>query len=457
MDTPLTDACLQEPYNPSDLLTDEVLPPPDLLDIPNGEIVTLRSNTRLTPTSHFQDVRHLVLHSRSELKYQPGDIVTIYPKNFPADVDALITLQGWESVADLPLTIVDNPAHSNSTSPTFLPSLLDLPLPTPSPPTLRRLLLHSLDITAIPRRHFFTLSAHFCDSPTHRERLLEFANPAHTDEFFDYTTRPRRSILEILHDFPTIRIPWTDALALLPRLRGRQFSISSGGALAHPHAEKQKETDIHITVALVKYRTVLRKVRQGVCSRYLATLRPGTRLVMRLTRGSFDSAALLRRPLLLVAPGTGVAPMRALLHQRAALPAAQRARAVLLFGGRSRAADFLYGEEWGPMGVQVMTAFSRDQREKVYVQDVIRREGATVWGVLRPGRRGESGERIAGEAVEEGGDGAVVVCGSSGKMPVAVRKALVDVFRAEGGMGEEEAERVLEGMERRGRYVQETW
>ena len=104
-----------------------------------------------------------------------------------------------------------------------------------------------------------------------------------------------------------------------------------------------------------------------------------------------------------------------------------------------------------------MTAFSRDQREKVYVQDVIRREGATVWGVLRPGRRGESGERIAGEAVEEGGDGAVVVCGSSGKMPVAVRKALVDVFRAEGGMGEEEAERVLEGMERRGRYVQETW
>lgn len=474
MDTPITDACLQEPYDPTDLAHDDIPPPADLINIPNHEIVTLEQNNRITSPTHFQDVRHLVFSSASALDYQPGDILTIYPKNFPTDVAALIALQHWSAVADLPLAITDNPAHPAPA--TYLPALHAIPLPLAGPPTLRSLLLHNLDITAIPRRHFFSLCASFCADATHRARLAEFANPAYTDEFFDYTSRPRRSILEVLHDFPSVQLPWVHILALFPRLRGRQFSLSSGGVLKHPGSSGPGHpTTFHLTVALVKYRTVLRKVRQGVCSRYIAALPPGTRLAVTLARGAFSvhrhGAEMLRRPLLLVAPGTGVAPMRSLLWERdevlaaAAAAGPPRAKAVLVFGGRKHDADFLYGDEWAGLDVRVLAAWSRDQREKVYVQDVIRREGKLVWEMLRPPGRGESGQLVGGQGVggqgvdgkEEGGDGTVFVCGSSGKMPVAVRGALVDVFRREGNMGEEEAEEALRGMEGRGRYMQETW
>lgn len=154
----------------------------------------------------------------------------------------------------------------------------------------------------------------------------------------------------------------------------------------------------------------------------------------------------------MIAPGTGVAPMRSLIWERAcwlakeqlSLPSA--GSAYLLFGGRNKSKDFLFGDEWAmkALHVNMLTAFSRDQKEKIYVQDVIRREKAVIF------------EMLSQKAT-------VFVCGSSGKMPVAVRAALVDVLFEEGtrrmvpGASRETAEDVLKAMEKEGRYVQETW
>lgn len=146
-----------------------------------------------------------------------------------------------------------------------------------------------------------------------------------------------------------------------------------------------------------------------------------------------------------------------------------RAKTVLLFGGRNRNGDFLYENEWRDfkLGVDVLVAWSRDQREKVYVQDVIRREAKLVWAMLRPWelcrpprREGEGGDPHASE--EEGdpnwtGDGTVIVCGSSGKMPMAVRAAIVDAFAEGFGGDREKAEEGVKWLEREGRYLQETW
>ncbi|KFY25686.1 hypothetical protein V493_04508 [Pseudogymnoascus sp. VKM F-4281 (FW-2241)] len=358
------DPCLKEPFDQADLITDETPPPADILDIPGHKVLTLMKNIRITSDDHFQDVRHLSLGMTGSIIYQPGDVLTIFPKNFPADVNALIALQDWTSIADIPLSVVDSAAHP--TSPPFTAALLDLHFPVGRRPTLRDLLTHNLDITAIPRRSFLGACAHFTDDETHKTKLQEFSNPAYTDEYFDYTTRPRRSILEILQDFPTIKLPFSHALALLPRLRGRQFSISSGGALRQPNGKET--TFFHLTVALVRYRTVLRKVRQGVCSRYIASLKPGTDLAVTLSDGSLnvcaDDSLLLHRPLLLIAPGTGVAPMRSLIWERDMVynqeedrrtikpdsddKELERAKTVLLFGGRNRKGDFLVEQGSAP-------------------------------------------------------------------------------------------------------------
>lgn len=436
------------------------IPPSLLLPIPDSHTLTLSSITRLTPEKHWQDVRQLTLTYPGHLSYKPGDIVTIYPKNFPSDVSKLIRDQEWEAVADLPINIRPNPArpsspishsHNDGTEgqPPVDPTL-------PQSLTLRNLLLHTLDISKIPSRYFLELCAYFSDDPDHKERLQEFSNPAFSDEYYDYCTRPRRSILEVLSDFHSVKLPWRYVLCILPRMRGRQFSIASGGALKY---DAQKDlTHINVLVALVKYRTVLRKIREGLCSRYIAALPLGTELKVTIQKASWDitqnNYAMLREPLLCVGPGTGVAPIRALFQERAAVLGDKdgeedRSKAVLIYGGRNKHADFFYGDEWPLLGVECLAAWSRDQREKVYVQDIIRQQPGLVWECIGP-----SG--VVSRDKKVGGGGTFFVCGSSGKMPIAVRAAIIDAL-CEGCMEKEAAEAHLRAMEKGNRYLQETW
>ncbi|QSS65851.1 electron transfer flavoprotein beta-subunit [Histoplasma capsulatum] len=170
----------------------------DLRPIPNTVSATLVANDRLTPQTHWQDVRHLILKISEPIRYAPGDILCVTPRNFDSDVNSLICMMGWENNADTPLCFVPNAkyASGNNESSPEIPFLLKSP-----GFTLRILLTDYLDIMAIPRRSFFSNIAHYTEDPMHKERLLEFANPEYIDEFYDYTSRPRRSILEVLHEF----------------------------------------------------------------------------------------------------------------------------------------------------------------------------------------------------------------------------------------------------------------
>ncbi|OTB20039.1 hypothetical protein K445DRAFT_313843 [Daldinia sp. EC12] len=387
----------------------EALPPSDLLPIPGGWPACVCENRRVTPASHWQDVRHLVIEVPTQLNpnrrgerdlfsYVPGDTVVLYPKNFPADVQALIELMGWTEVADLPFEHRASQQDALYSRPKNCYPL--------SQSTLRELLIHNYDITAIPKRVFFQDIAFYTNDPMHQERLREFANPGLSDEFYDYTSRPRRSILEVLQDFPSVKIPYQHVPSIFPVIRGREYSIASGGQLLKSE-EYPESTRVELLVALVKYKTVLRKTRQGLCSRYLESLRPGTQIVV--THREYDTleASWVRRPLLAIAPGTGVAPIRAHLWDR--LDESQAGDALLFFGGRNRDADFYFKNEWENIRVRVLTAFSRDQEEKIYVQDRIRENWQLVC------------EFIQKRCV-------ICICGSSGKMPEAVKLAIYDAM-----------------------------
>ena len=341
-------------------------PAPENTAHPDRLSSTVLANDRLTPTSHWQDVRHLILDVPNLHPHDPGDTLTIYPQNFPSDVDELIEMMGWALIADEPLKF----SHSPSASPGN-----PLPLAHVSPDgpiTLRELLTSHLDIMAIPRRSFFSLIAHFTHDDFHRDRLLEFTDPVYLDELYDYTTRPRRSILEVLQEFSSVRLPWRSICSILPPLRGRQFSIASA---VPPNATRN--TPIELLVAIVKYRTVLKRIRHGVCSRYIASLERGQSLPVVVHRGSLGARPSdVDRPTIMVGPGTGVAPMRALTHQRRFWREArlQRdgpgtfqpdARDILFFGCRNAQADFFFQHEWRQLTqdvpLDVFAAFSRDQ------------------------------------------------------------------------------------------------
>lgn len=415
--------------------------------------VTLEENRRVTPTTHWQDVRHLEFSSNQPAAYEPGDVLTILPKNFPEDVDQLLQRMGWTDIADKPIHFTPTKAIIEGG---FYPSP-PISLPGPST-TIRTLLTEHLDLTAIPRRSFFSLIAHFTDDQFHKDRLLEFTKPEYIDELYDYTTRPRRSILEVLQEFESVKLPWQWAANVLPELRGRQFSIASGGQLKEsPNGSARFE----LLVAIVKYKTVIKKIREGVCTRYLAHLPAGTKLCVGLQKGGLAiTKAEAQRPVIMIGPGTGVAPMRSLVWERLQW-AKERGinveqetgsciddvvgtgHSMLFFGCRSQTVDYFYKDEWQDLQQQmpltVHPAFSRDQGHKVYVQDLIQQNSQSVYRLLHDG------------------GGLVYVCGSSGKMPQAVRAALVDIFRERGAMDRKDAEGYLEAMEKEGRYKQETW
>ncbi|PVI06366.1 riboflavin synthase domain-like protein [Periconia macrospinosa] len=417
--------------------------PDDLLDVPKGLTAKIASNERVTSPAHWQDVRHLTLHISGHNPYVPGDVLTIYPKNFPVDVNEFLAVMGWSSIADRPLNFVPS-------TPSTPPSSR-LPIPhvnSTTTLTLRILLSNHLDIMSIPRRSFFAQLAHFTTDEFQRDRLLEFTNPEYVDELYDYTTRPRRSILEVLQEFETVKIPWQRVCSVIPTLRGRQFSIASANVSPTSGLPADK-TSIELLIAIVKYRTVIKKIRQGVCTRYIASLKPGQEITVSLSKGGLGvTRKEMDKPVVMIGPGTGVAPMRSLIHQRnhwrKEMQSMNQVRDLLFFGSRNAEADFFFKDEWDQfktdgVPLDVYAAFSRDQRQKVYVQDLVRQQSRNVYNAL--------GEQA----------GIVYICGSSGKMPQAVREALIEVFQKETSMPREDAEAYLVGMEKSGRYKQETW
>jgi len=452
--------------------SDVDLPPDDLIAVPNSSIGTLYSNTRVTPTSHFQDTRHVILTLPGRHEYPPGAVLTIYPKNFPSDVSALLDRMSWTSVADVPLKFAPTRKglinfESYPSPPVALPCF-----------TLRSLLTNHLDIMAIPRRSFFGHLLHYTEDEMHLERLQEFTSPDLVDELYDYTTRPRRSILEALSDFPAVSIPWQEACSVIPMMRGRQFSIASGGLLKEANTLQgasvesslealdgglSTDTRVDLLIAIVKYKTIIKRIRQGVATRYIATLKPGQQITVTLQMGGLGiKEDGMHKPVVMVGPGTGVAPMRALAYERMKwrmpnMALSNTANDLLFYGCRNKDVDEYFKSEWENLNLDVRTAYSRDQvgcnllqclqmyslivnqREKVYVQDLVRNHGSAVFSLL----------------AERGG--IVFICGSSGRMPQAVRQALTDVFVKEGSMSLTDAEEFLKRLEKEGRYLQETW
>nr|XP_018265994.1 NADPH-ferrihemoprotein reductase [Kwoniella dejecticola CBS 10117]OBR88152.1 NADPH-ferrihemoprotein reductase [Kwoniella dejecticola CBS 10117] len=386
---------------------------------------TLRKNERVTKGDWWQDVREIELEFEDDdiEPYLPGSICSLQPQSSEEDVTMFLELMDLESQADIPMTVKS--LLQEQSLPQHLP-------PSGKPTTLRSLLTNHLDIRCSPRKSFFEWLRRLSSDEREQERLDEFIDDP--DEIHTYATRPSRSIVETLADFRQTKIPLSHILEILPPLRRRQFSIASSFE-AHPGK-------VQLLVALVEYKTNLKIPRRGLCSQWLDSLSVGSRIPIHISPPTLYLPLDPEIPVILVGPGTGVAPMRAFVEARVAQGAIDNT--ALYFGCRSKYADFYFSSEWqkyGEMGMNIQIAASRDQEEKVYVQHLIK----------------ENKEEVHEWLVEKGGY--VFISGSSNAMPREVREALAWCISTEGAgtFSEEEAKEYIERMFEEKRGGEESW
>ncbi|KAF9502092.1 riboflavin synthase domain-like protein [Pleurotus eryngii] len=387
---------------------------------------TVTKNQRITSQDWYQDVRHFEMDFEGDLNYFPGDVAVIHPEIPEERVEEILDILGWTDDADVVYTI--RPTAEDQSLPSDIPSAV----------SIRVLFRRHVDFLGVPRRSFFQMLRYFTTSDVEAERLDEFLSPESADELYDYCFKVRRTILEVLSEFRNVRIPKEYIFDVFPPLRPRQFSISSS---IHRHPRQ-----IHLCVAIVDYRTKLKVPRRGVCTSYLSGLAVGDKLSIGLQKGLLKLPKDPSTPIICVGPGTGIAPMRAVIEDRIHSGMVSPSTLSLYFGCRSASKDQHYRSEWeGYASKQLLNyrvACSRDGPEgakRIYVQDLMREDSQRIWELV-----GECGAWV-------------LISGSSNKMPAAVKEAVAFAAEECGGMTSEDAQEYIEEMDKTGRLIEECW
>jgi sulfite reductase (NADPH) flavoprotein alpha-component len=340
--------------------------------------------------------------AESGLSYEPGDALAVIPLNSPDVVKAIIQaakLTGNEEVE------VKNVGRK----------------------LLADALREDFDITALSRA-VLTKLAEAADSATLRAMLAEDAK----EQLKAYNDG--REIVDAIIDFAPNGISAEALAGIFRKLPPRLYSIASS-PLAHTD-------EVHLTVAAVRYETHGR-VRKGVCSTYLADLVKAGDAVQVFVQPNknFRLPADGATPVIMVGPGTGVAPFRSFIEHRAALGSS--GKNWLFFGDQHYTYDFLYQLEWQDhLKEGVLTrldvAFSRDQPEKVYVQDRMIQQAKELYQWLEEGAH-------------------FYVCGDANRMAHDVHEALISVVENQAGISREAAEAYVEDLKKTKRYQRDVY
>ncbi len=359
----------------------------------NPALVTFVSRRRLNGLGSEKETWHVEFDLReSGLDYVVGDAFGVVARNDPRLVDAVIALLGARPDADI------------------------------SGKTLRDVLLADRDLGPAPDALFQLIS--YVTGGNTRRKAKQLAAGEDPDGDLD-----RLDVLGALHKFGGARLSAEAFVEALDALQPRLYSISSS-CNATPGR-------VSLTVDAVRY-TIGTRPRWGVASTYLAErLAPGEKVRAYIQRAhGFGLPGNPETPVIMVGPGTGIAPFRAFLQDRRATGA--KGKNWLFFGHQRRASDFFYEDELNAMKEEgVLTgltlAWSRDGKEKIYVQDRMRERGGELWAWLEQGAH-------------------FYVCGDAKRMAKDVERALVDVVAEHGGRSSEEAIAYLGQLKRAGRY-----
>lgn len=365
-------------------------------------------NRLLSRPGSGKETRHFVVRLEgSGLSYKAGDSLGIFPTNRVEDVAAIL-------------------AHLGATGaePVLLPKAT-------APITLAEALTSRLALAGPTRKIVDTLATRATDG-AEKARLAALLVPEAKEALEAFLAE--REYADLLAEFPSARLSPQDLVDHLRKLMPRLYSIASSPRL-HPE-------EIHLTVAIVRYQTNGRE-RHGVCSTFLADrVTPGqTPTPVFVSHSHFGPPEDGARDCIMVGPGTGIAPFRAFIQDRAASGAS--GRNWLFFGDQRRSTDFLYEEEWADWQARgklqrLDLAWSRDQAAKVYVQDRMREQAAELWNWIR-------------------GGASFFVCGDAKRMAKDVDLALHEIIATQGAMSPEQAADYVKQMKKDKRYQRDVY
>ncbi|HGS4675715.1 assimilatory sulfite reductase (NADPH) flavoprotein subunit [Vibrio paracholerae] len=360
---------------------------------------SLSTSQKITGRDSGKDVRHIEIDlADSGITYQPGDALGVWYENRPQLVNALLDsvgLSGHEEVQ------VDGETLS-----------------------LHLALTHHYEITAANPQ----LVAQFTEL-AQSQKLTSLAEDK--EALREYATRTQ--VIDVLRE-EKVTLSATQLLSLLRRLTPRLYSIAS--------SQTEVGEEVHLTVGVVEYEYEGEQ-RLGGASSFLAhQLEEGAPVKVFVEHNNnFKLPSDDNAPLIMVGPGTGIAPFRSFIQERENRGAA--GKNWLLFGDRTFTQDFLYQVEWQKYlksGVlnRLDVAFSRDQHEKVYVQHRLLEQAELVWQWLQEGAY-------------------FYVCGDASRMAKDVHQALITVVEQQGGLNREQAEEYVSELRKAKRYQRDVY
>ncbi|MDU3154819.1 NADPH-dependent assimilatory sulfite reductase flavoprotein subunit [Hafnia alvei] len=360
---------------------------------------SLAVKQKITGRNSDKDVRHIEIDlGESGLSYQPGDALGVWYHNDPDLVEEIIGLI-WRT-GDETVTLNDQTM------------------------TLREALTERLELTQNT-----TVIVEKYAALSRDERLIELLADKHQLQQYAQTTPLPDMIRQAPADLDAEQL-----VALLRPLTPRLYSIAS--------SQEEVGSEVHITVGVVRYE-IDGRARTGGASGYLADRleEDGELRVFIEHNDNFRLPANPQTPVIMIGPGTGIAPFRAFIQQRAAEGA--EGLNWLFFGNPHFTEDFLYQVEWQRFvkdGVlsRIDLAWSRDQKHKVYVQDKLREQGAEVWRWIEQGAH-------------------IYVCGDANRMAKDVEQALLELLAEHGGMDAEQADEFLSELRVERRYQRDVY
>lgn len=398
-------------------------------DVKNPYMSPIKVNKELHNNSG-RSCMHIELDiADSKIRYESGDHVAIFPTNDADIVERIGKRLGVDLDEIFTLNNMDEDASKKH--------------PFPCPCSYRTALTHYVDIINPPRTHVLGELAEYATDDKDKEFLGKMTNASEEGKalYVDWIAKDHRDILAILEDLPSLQPPLDHIVELLPRLQPRFYSISSSPKV-HPKS-------IHVTAVLVDYITRTNRLTKGVCTALLSSLKPDNletppRVPIYVRKSQFRLPFKPTTPVIMVGPGTGIAPFRGFLQERSFYASEGKpvGQTVLYFGCRHKAQDFIYEEElmqFKNQGVLTLhTAFSRDQEQKVYVQHLLDQNHDEIWEVLN-------------------NNGHLYICGDAKNMAREVNAAIVKVLINKGDMDTASAEAYIKRLQAKGRYSADVW
>lgn len=382
--------------------------PAVIYDKTNPFLARIIERHRLTTEKSQKETIHLTIDiAGSGLSYQSGDSLGIYPQNNPETVDALIETLGFSRNE-----IVQLPREGKSM-------------------TVYDALLSQFSLGSITKK-FVQLVHDRATSALEKEKLelvLNNPDPAEQKAWLD-----AREFIDIAEEFPSAKFQPQEYIEQLRKLVPRLYSISSSPA--------KYPTAIELTIAVVRHQSNGRH-REGTCSTYLAerVALNKPEVPVFVASSHFGPPEDDNAPIIMVGPGTGIAPFRSFLQDRAAHGA--KGKNWLFFGDQHKETDFLYADELqaylaSGLLTKLSTAFSRDQEYKIYVQDRMREHGAEIWKWLEEGAY-------------------FYVCGDAKRMAKDVDAMLHEIIATHGKLWPDAASEYIKQLKQSKRYQRDVY